>query len=146
MAPEVIKGEEHTFVVDFWSLGVMTYEFLTGSLPFNDDSADKVFKKILKKDLKWPAIGTEDGQITPEAFDFMNKLMELDPKKRLGANGIDEIKKHPFFAGIDWDKIMEEEPPFVPGGRDIDTEYFPKANENDEDLKMIVNDKKEIRT
>ena len=88
MAPEVIKGEEHSFVVDFWSVGVIAYEFLTGSLPFNDDTADKVFKRILRKELKWPDIGEEEGQITPEAFDFMNRLMELDPKKRLGSNGI----------------------------------------------------------
>lgn len=75
MAPEVIKGEDHTYLVDFWSVGVIAYEFLTGSLPFNDDSAEKVFKKILRREIRWPDIGTEDGQITPEAYDFMNKLM-----------------------------------------------------------------------
>jgi serine/threonine-protein kinase RIM15 len=72
----------------------------------------------------------------------MSKLLELDPKKRLGANGIQEIREHPFFKGIVWDKIMEEPPPFVPRGRDIDADYFPKANEQDEDLKIILNDKK----
>jgi len=54
MAPEVIKGEEHTFALDFWSLGVITYEFLTGKLPFNDDTPEKVFKKILNRDIVFP--------------------------------------------------------------------------------------------
>jgi serine/threonine protein kinase len=61
MAPEVIKGEEHTPCLDFWSLGVITYEFLTGALPFNDETPEKVFKNILDKRIKWPEIGVEEG-------------------------------------------------------------------------------------
>lgn len=49
MAPEVIEGKDHTHALDFWSLGVVAYEFLTGALPFNDDSPDKVFKRILAR-------------------------------------------------------------------------------------------------
>lgn len=54
MAPEVIKGEEHKPALDFWSLGVITYEFLTGALPFNDETPELIFKKILKREIKWP--------------------------------------------------------------------------------------------
>jgi len=46
IAPEVLKGRPHTFRLDFWSLGVVVYEFLTGALPFNDDCPEKIFQKI----------------------------------------------------------------------------------------------------
>ena len=49
IAPEVLKGDEHTRMLDFWSLGVIMYEFMTGSLPFNDDSPDLIFKNILAR-------------------------------------------------------------------------------------------------
>jgi serine/threonine protein kinase len=57
----VLKGENHTFRLDLWSLGVIIYEFLTGALPFNDESPEKIFKKILERDIKYPPIGTEEG-------------------------------------------------------------------------------------
>lgn len=49
MAPEVIEGRDHACTLDYWALGVITYEFLTGNLPFNDITPVKVFEKILKK-------------------------------------------------------------------------------------------------
>ena len=61
MAPEVLLGENHTFRLDFWAIGVITYELLTGALPFNDDTPEKVFKNILNREIKYPPIGTEDG-------------------------------------------------------------------------------------
>lgn len=51
IAPEVIKQLEHTHRIDFWSLGVIAYELLTGALPFNDDSPEKIFKNILKNQI-----------------------------------------------------------------------------------------------
>lgn len=51
IAPEVIKQQEHTFRVDFWSLGIVTYELLTGALPFNDDTPEKIFKNILRRQI-----------------------------------------------------------------------------------------------
>ena len=65
MAPEVIKGEEHTPALDFWSLGIICFEFLTGALPFNDETPEKVFSNILNRDFKvYPQIGPEDGMIS----------------------------------------------------------------------------------
>ena len=58
MAPEVILGQDHSIALDFWSLGVIAYEFLTGALPFNDETPEKVFKKILAKEMKFPNIGS----------------------------------------------------------------------------------------
>jgi hypothetical protein len=72
--------------------------------------------------------------MSPEAHDFIEKLLDMNPKTRLGSRSIDEIKEHPFFKGIDWGKIMEMESPFKPMGREQDTQYFPKANEHDADI------------
>ena len=79
MAPEVIQGEDHTPSLDFWSLGVITYEFLTGALPFNDETPEKVFKRILSRDIKFPTIGRDEDEMTPEAHDLINKLLNSDP-------------------------------------------------------------------
>jgi serine/threonine protein kinase len=57
MAPEVIKGESVNYLLDFWSLGVIGYEFLTGNLPFNDETPSKIFNNILEKEIEWPPIG-----------------------------------------------------------------------------------------
>jgi serine/threonine protein kinase len=48
IAPEVLKGQKHTFCLDFWSLGIIVYEFLTGSLPFHDNTADQIFANIYR--------------------------------------------------------------------------------------------------
>ncbi len=68
----------------------------------------------------------------------------MNPKLRLGSNSIKEIKSHPFFKGIDFDKIMDIDAPFKPLGRDQDTTYFPKANAEDEDIQTILNDRQSI--
>ena len=84
-----------------WALGVITYEFLYGIPPFHDKTPEKVFENILSGHIEWHEDYVE---VSPEAKDFMQRLMTLDPAKRLGANGADEVKAHPFFTGIDWDQ------------------------------------------
>ena len=61
--------------MDFWSLGVLAIEFLTGTLPFNDESPEQIFKNIINKKIVLPPIGTEDGEVTAEAQDFIDKLL-----------------------------------------------------------------------
>lgn len=53
---------------------------MTGCLPFNDETPEKVFIKILKKEMKMPTVGTEEGEISQDAYDFINALLTLDPK------------------------------------------------------------------
>ena len=90
---------------------MITYEFLYGIPPFHDDSPEKVFDNIISRRIEWH----EDIiEISPVARDFMEKLMVTDPSQRLGANGADEVKAHPFFAGIEWDKVMESKAQFIP--------------------------------
>jgi serine/threonine-protein kinase RIM15 len=63
--------------------------------------------------------------MSPEAQDFIDKLLTVDPKKRLGANGVDEIKQHAFFKGVKWEKLKSRRPPFVPSvAGDLDLANF----------------------
>lgn len=78
--------------------------------------------------------------MTPEAHSFVEALLVTDPMKRLGSNGIDEVKKHPFLSKINWSTLMSEKAPFTPIGRDIDAVYFPAANDKDDDIRHIIED------
>ncbi|EHS63719.1 AGC protein kinase [Puccinia graminis f. sp. tritici CRL 75-36-700-3] len=122
LAPESILGIGMDEMVDWWALGVVCYEFLYGIPPFHDETPDKVFDKILSRRLEWPE---SDDDISPEAIDFMNRLMCTDPKHRLGAQGAAEVKSHPFLADIDWANLFKSEASFVPSVTDPEsTDYF----------------------
>ena len=101
---------------------MITYEFLYGIPPFHDETPEKVFENILSGHIEWH----EDFyEVSPEAKDFMQRLMTLDPAQRLGANGAEEVKSHPFFAGIDWDQVTTTEAAFIPQVTDPEsTDYF----------------------
>ncbi|KAI0638068.1 hypothetical protein C8Q77DRAFT_1047205 [Trametes polyzona] len=123
LAPETILGlRGDDAAVDWWALGVITYEFLYGIPPFHDETPEKVFENILSGHIEWH---DDYVEVSPEAKDFMQRLMTLDPTKRLGANGAEEVKAHPFFAGIDWDKVTTTEAAFIPQVTDPEsTDYF----------------------
>ncbi|KZT74282.1 hypothetical protein DAEQUDRAFT_761156 [Daedalea quercina L-15889] len=123
LAPETILGlRGDDAAVDWWALGVITYEFLYGIPPFHDETPEKVFENILSGRIEWHE---EYVDISPEAKDFMQRLMTQDPSRRLGANGADEVRDHPFFAGIDWDKVTTTEAAFIPQVTDPEsTDYF----------------------
>ena len=105
-----------------WALGVITYEFLYGIPPFHAETPEKVFENILSGQIEWHE---EYVDFSPEARDFMQRLMTLDPNERLGAGGAEEVKAHPFFAGIDWDKVTTTEAAFIPQVTDPEsTDYF----------------------
>ncbi|POW09583.1 hypothetical protein PSTT_06766 [Puccinia striiformis] len=122
LAPESILGIGMDEMVDWWALGVVCYEFLYGFPPFHDETPDKVFDNILSRRLEFPE---SDDDISPEAIDFMNRLMCTDPKVRLGSQGAGEVKAHPFLADIDWAYLFKNEASFVPSVTDPEsTDYF----------------------
>ncbi|KAL4242070.1 non-specific serine/threonine protein kinase [Abortiporus biennis] len=123
LAPETILGlSGDDAAVDWWALGVITYEFLYGIPPFHDDTPEKVFENILSGHIDWHEDYVE---VSPEAKDFMQRLMTLDTSQRLGSNGAEEVKSHPFFAGIDWDAVTTTEAAFIPQVTDPEsTDYF----------------------
>ena len=103
-------------------MGVITYEFLYGIPPFHDDTPEKVFENILSGHVTWH---DDYVEISPEAKDFIQRLLTLDAAQRLGANGVEEVKEHPFFAGIDWDAVTTTEAAFIPQVTDPEsTDYF----------------------
>ena len=101
IAPEVIAGDDcSNKAIDWWSMGCILYEFLVGIPPFNDESVDAIFENIRTHNMVWPELGYTDESMRPEAADLIKKLLEPDPKKRLGSQrGLAEIKEHEYFKG-----------------------------------------------
>lgn len=112
LAPELLLGQGYTKTVDWWTLGVLLYEMLTGLPPFYDENTNEMYRKILSEPLHFP--GPEI--VPPAAKDLLTKLLNRKPEQRLGANGASEIKAHPFFHSIDWRKLLQRkyEPTFKP--------------------------------
>ncbi|KAF2236765.1 kinase-like protein [Viridothelium virens] len=113
MAPEVIQGQDYGMVVDYWSLGAIGFDLLTGGPPFTGPNHAKIQEKILKSKLTLPYF------LGPDAKDLLTRLLRKEPKKRLGANmpkDLQTIKKHRFFRKIDWKALgkRELEPPIKP--------------------------------
>ena len=130
LAPETILGTTQDEMCDWWSLGCILFEFLFGAPPFNAPTTEQVFDKILNRAIAWPE--DDELEVSEDAKDLVNKLIQLDPKQRLGANinekhssGGAEIQAHPWFADINWDTLLEDEAQFVPNPENPeDTEYF----------------------
>ena len=123
VAPEVLTKKGYGQEIDWWSVGVIFYEMLVGYAPFCAQETREVCERILnfKKYLQVPP----EIKLSKEAEDLINKFIN-DPNKRLGKNGSEEIKAHPFFNGIDWENIRTTmKPPFIPELKnDADTKYF----------------------
>uniref|UniRef100_A0AAR2LG56 Serine/threonine-protein kinase greatwall n=1 Tax=Pygocentrus nattereri TaxID=42514 RepID=A0AAR2LG56_PYGNA len=123
LAPELLLGKHHDFMVDWWALGVCLFEFLTGVPPFNDETPQLVFQNILNRDIPWP-----DGEeeLPHSARNAIEILLTTDVNKRAGLK---ELKEHPFFAGLDWDNLQNQAMPFIPQPDDeTDTSYFEARN------------------
>lgn len=118
MAPEIILDQSHTYTVDYWSMGVIIYEFLFGCPPFHGETEQETHTNILRGQIDF----SDSEDLSPESIDLIKRLLQQDPKRRLGTNGIDEILSHPWFASIDPNDIKS---PFIPQlGSAEDTQYF----------------------
>jgi len=112
LAPEVLEGKGYTKAVDWWSFGTLMYEMLTGLPPFYSQDVQQMYFKIMHAKLE-----------LAESMDSSTKsillgLLERDPNKRLSDSTA--IKSHPYFKGIDWEKLLQKEitPPFIPPVKD----------------------------
>ena len=115
MAPEVILVLNHSFCSDFFALGVIGYEFMMGYRPYLGSSRKEIKELIIKKQAK---LNIDD---IPEnwsinSMDFINKLLIRKAEKRLGFNGIFELKNHPWMDDVNWENLEMKkiEPPFIP--------------------------------
>ncbi|KAL1006319.1 hypothetical protein UPYG_G00070750 [Umbra pygmaea] len=123
LAPELLLGKPHDFMVDWWALGVCLFEFLTGVPPFNDETPQLVFQNILNRDIPWP--GGEE-ELSHNSRDAIEILLTMDMNKRAGLT---ELRSHDLFAGLDWDNLQNQTMPFIPQPEDeTDTSYFDARN------------------
>uniref|UniRef100_A0A3P8USD8 non-specific serine/threonine protein kinase n=1 Tax=Cynoglossus semilaevis TaxID=244447 RepID=A0A3P8USD8_CYNSE len=120
---KVLEDNDYGRAVDWWGLGVVTYEMMCGRLPFYNQDHEKLFELILMEDIKFPRT------LSADAKSLLSGLLIKDPNKRLGGGPDDakEIMRHSFFSGVDWQNVYEKKlvPPFKPQVMsETDTRYF----------------------
>ena len=124
MAPEMMQGKACGKSVDWFSLGIVIFEILSGQNPFKGKNQQPTDHSRLYAKMK-ELLGREtellegyENKFSPEAFDLLSKLLRYDPEERLGCRelGAIEVKQHPFFSEIDFQKLERKEltAPFVP--------------------------------
>ncbi|KAH6797947.1 protein phosphatase 2C and cyclic nucleotide-binding/kinase domain-containing protein [Perilla frutescens var. hirtella] len=102
LAPEIIQGKGHGFPADWWAVGALIYFMLKGEMPFGSwRESELTFARIVKGQLTLPQ------DFSNEAVDIITKLLEVEESARLGSEGVDSIKAHPWFHGIDWEALAE---------------------------------------
>ncbi|KAK0444214.1 kinase-like domain-containing protein [Desarmillaria tabescens] len=138
IAPELLESQGYTKTVDWWTLGVLLYEMMTGLPPFYDENVNTMYQRILTDPLHFPP------DMSAEAKSVMTGLLQRDPSRRLGANGGEEIKRHPFFAKyIDWNRLLAKRypPPFKPSVESVlDVANFDPDFTNEEAQDSVVTD------
>ena len=125
LAPEILKNKGYDKSVDWWSLGCIYYEMLTGNLPFKTNG-NKINLDVLEEKIDF------DENMNPLLINLISQLLNVNPKKRLGYGAQDakKIKEHQYFNDVDWNKYLnkEIEPPFVPKLEgELDLRYFDKC-------------------
>lgn len=143
IAPEIFLVQGYGQECDWWSLGAIMYECLIGWPPFCSETPHETYKKIMsfERSLVFP----DDIHISYEAEDLIRRLL-THSDQRLGRHGgADEIKRHPFFRGVDWNTIRQVEAPYIPKLSSItDTRFFPTDElENVPDSPAMTQAKKE---
>eukprot|EP01038_Epipyxis_sp_PR26KG_P010052 gene10052-13512_t len=124
LSPEVLNRQGHGTAVDWWNLGMVTYEMLTGLPPWYTTDREKLFEALRSAPLKFPM------NVNRTAALFIQSLLNRNPLERLGAKGGSDVKAHNFFAVIDWEALYNRRiiPPFNPmrDHSEIETTNFEK--------------------
>ena len=113
MAPEMVARRSYGKPVDFWSLGILIFEMLTGKPPFAHRDTKVLHRKILTEKVKWPQF------IGPAAIKLLRGLLERQVPRRLGATkatmfevgGVSALKNQHFFSKIEWQPLSRRESP-----------------------------------
>ena len=112
LAPEILAKTGHGKGVDWWSLGALVYEMITGLPPFYTKDRERLFNNI-----QYGSIEYKDF-MSPAVRNLLEGLFVKDPQLRLGSgpNGSEDVKRHPWFHDIDWNALLKREvrPPFIP--------------------------------
>ncbi|GMH38577.1 hypothetical protein BSKO_06461 [Bryopsis sp. KO-2023] len=132
LAPEVIQSRGHGKAVDWWGLGIMMFEMLSGYPPFHHENPFVIYQRILEGRVEYPK------HFDPWAKDLIKKLLAADQSKRIGNlfNGANDIMEHRFFKGFNWKNLKsgKMKPPFCPKVKEEgDTSNFECYNESLDD-------------
>jgi len=137
IAPEVILRQGYGKPVDWWSMGIILYEFLIGCVPFFGETPEELFAHTVNDDIEWPE--DEDWPVQIEAKDIITLLLQQNPLDRLGTGGAFEVKEHFYFSGgdfgsggssVDWTSLLRMKADFIPQLEDEDdTSYFDSRTE-----------------
>lgn len=124
IAPEVILRQGYGKTIDYWSMGIILFEFLVGCVPFYAESAEELFIHVVNDaKIEWPS--EDDWHIDAEAKNLISSLLQQDPQERLGSQGPQEVKDHPYLAGIEWNSLLRYKAEFIPQlENEEDTSYF----------------------
>ncbi|KAM6471156.1 microtubule-associated serine/threonine-protein kinase 4 isoform 5-T5 [Liasis olivaceus] len=127
IAPEVILRQGYGKPVDWWSMGIILYEFLVGCVPFFGDTPEELFGQVISDEINWPE---KDEAPPPDAQDLITLLLRQNPLERLGTGGTYEVKQHQFFQNLDWNSLLRQKAEFIPQlESEDDTSYFDTRSE-----------------
>ncbi|POO04150.1 Protein kinase [Trema orientale] len=130
VSPEVASGRSHGNAVDWWAYGVFIYEMIYGRTPFAAQTNESTLLNIVKKPLAFPT-PTPSSALEHHARDLISGLLDKDPARRLGSKrGAAEVRKHPFFKGLNLALIRSSPPPEVPGLRSQKTTPLGRNDNN----------------
>jgi len=115
MAPEVLCQQNHSYPADWFAVGVILHEIITGSRPFPGKNLKEVKEKILESQVQLN-VDTLSTSWSKTCEDFVNQLIQTNPENRLGFRGIEEIKNHSWLKDVEWDKVLKKKvnPRFAP--------------------------------
>ena len=141
MAPEVMLQQGHSYPADFFALGVIGYEFMIGNRPYYGKNRKQIKDFILAYQAKIKYNNMKKGW-SENSKDFINRLLQRRPAKRLGYSGIKEIKNHPWLKDIDWDSLKKKKirSPYIPKeGKEFFDKKYCQEEKTDQKNKNLIN-------
>ena len=131
LAPEVLCNENHNFSIDYYAVGIITYELAYGHRPYIGKTKHEVKQLILTRQAHVEYDDLPDGYQN-EAADFINKLIQRKPKNRLGKDSINQVINHPWLKGFDWESMKK---------KTLKAHYIPKDGDNFDKKYCLQNNK-----
>ena len=134
MAPEIVLRKPHDYTVDFFALGVIIYELITGKRPFNGKTRKELKEQMLSKEARLTVEMLPRKWKDEKVIEFVNGLLKRKQNERLGCNGIEEVMSHEWFDDVDWEEVeaMRAKSPFRIGDEDnFDQDYANSEDEGD---------------
>jgi cGMP-dependent protein kinase len=136
MAPEVIVGKGYSLAADYWSIGIMIYEFACGGVPFGEEEEDPyiIYEKVIERKLVYPSF----VDIRMPSKPVIEQLLSKNPAMRTGGS-INNLKSHPWFHGFNWDALINRQmpTPYKPRLPDL-TREIQSAMKNSRDINEII--------